>query len=129
MKVSELARTAGVNPQTVRYYEREGLLDKPLRNAAGYRDYGASAVERLRFILEAKEIGFTLSEIRQLMGLAPGAPQSCGCVQEIVTNRLSELEQRLKTMRRMKKTLQNLLEHCQKTNARSACPVLEILES
>ena len=60
MKVSELAKTAGVNPQTVRYYEREGLLDEPARNAAGYRDYDASAVRRLRFILEAKAIGFTL---------------------------------------------------------------------
>lgn len=129
MKVSELASEAGVNPQTVRYYEREGLLPEPERTGSGYRNYDVTALHRLRFIVDAKEIGFTLKQIRQLLGLDPDAPQSCGCVQEMVTERLDELEQRLATMRRMRKQLQKLHTLCSEKPANSACPVLEALDA
>ena len=129
MKVSDLANTAGVNPQTVRYYEGEGLLDEPRRGTSGYRDYDQRAQRRLRFICEAKEIGFTLREIRELMGLDGESPQSCGSVQGIVSGRLAQLEQKLKTMRRMKKQLERLLKRCEESPAESTCPVLDIFDS
>jgi Hg(II)-responsive transcriptional regulator len=129
MKVSELAKSAGVNPQTVRYYEREGLLEEPARDHSGYREYDESAAHRLRFICEAKKIGFTLREIRELMGLESHEPKSCGCVQTIVETKLKDLEERLKAMRRMKKLLQQLHGRCSESDPDAVCPVLEILDS
>ena len=126
MTVSQLASRAGVNPQTIRYYEREGLLEEPHRTQSGYRNYDESALRRLQFVAEAKEIGFTLKQIRQLLGLDAGASQSCHCVQEMVTERLDELEARLAAMRRMKRHLQQLLKLCREQPPDSPCPVLKV---
>ena len=128
MKVSELARAAGINPQTVRYYEREGLLDEPVRTTSGYRDYDRSAVIRLRFICEAKQIGFTLREIRELMGLDSQAPGSCASVQAIVETKLDDIEEKLRAMRRVRKILRQLQERCAERPDEAPCPVLEFLE-
>lgn len=129
MRISELANTVSVNIQTVRFYEREGLLNKPARTSSGYRDYDQNALNRLQFICHAKEIGFTLREIRELMGLDVEGPQSCGCVQKVVEKKLCDLEQKLKAMRHMKKILQRLHECCTESSASAPCPVLEHLSS
>lgn len=129
MKISEIAKSVGVNPQTVRYYEREGLLDEPSRDSSGYRIYGENAVSRLRFICEAKTIGFTLREIRELMRLDTQEPQSCSCVQGIVGVKLEDLENKLKAMRRMKKLLQQLHKRCSESSPDAICPVLEIFDA
>lgn len=128
MTVAELAKLADVSPQTVRYYEREGLLDKPARRPSGYRDYNASAAIRLRFIVEAKAIGFTLKEIRQLTSIDSTSPQSCGSVQALVEGKLSDIGKRLEVMRRMEGLLKRYLERCKARDAEELCPVLEILE-
>tara|TARA_R110002124_G_scaffold108842_1_gene261550 strand:+ start:157 stop:546 length:390 start_codon:yes stop_codon:yes gene_type:complete len=129
MKISELAKAVGVNPQTLRYYEREGLLDEPVRSASGYREYDKDALGRLLFICEAKKIGFTLREIRELMWLDTDEPQSCASVQKVVAKKLSDLEEKLKAMRRMKKLLQNLHDRCAESSPIATCPVLEHLSS
>ena len=129
MKISELAKSVGVNPQTVRYYEREKLLDEPARSASGYREYDEEALGRLRFICQAKEIGFTLREIRELMGLDAGGTRSCGCVQKVVEKKLSDLEQKLKAMRQMKQILRRLHDCCTDSSPSAPCPVLEHLSS
>lgn len=129
MTVSELAAQVGVNPQTVRYYEREGLLEKPQRTESGYRDYDASALDRLRFIGDAKEVGFTLKQIRQLLGLDAEEPQSCGRVEAMIGERLEELEARLKAMRRTKTLLKELHTLCQQRPSDSVCPILKTLET
>ena len=129
MTVSELASQVDVNPQTVRYYEREGLLEEPQRTESGYRDYDESAVDRLRFIGDAKEIGFTLKQIRQLLGLDAEAPQSCAHVEAMIGERLEELEARLKSMRRMKTLLKELHTLCQQRPSDSVCPILNTLET
>jgi DNA-binding transcriptional MerR regulator len=74
MRISELAGQAGVNPQTLRYYVRRGLLDEPPRSQGGYRDYPAAAVELLRFIKRAQQLGFTLDEVEELLHLNQGGP-------------------------------------------------------
>lgn len=127
MKVSELARAAGVNPQTVRYYERVGLLPKPDRLESGYRDFGPDALRRLRFILEAKEIGFTLAEIQQLLGLDGASPDSCGCVRELVEARLADLEEKLAAIKRVRKTLKRVAQFCDENPPDKPCPVLDML--
>jgi len=129
MKVSELANAVAINPQTVRYYEREGLLDKPERNSSGYREYDQGALVRLRFICEAKETGFTLREIRELMGLDTKEPQSCSCVQAIVETKLKNIEEKLRAMLRLKKLLKRLHERCIESDSEDPCPVLGIPES
>lgn len=128
MTVSELAKSVGVNPQTVRYYERIKLLDKPARLASGYRDYNQSAQRRLQFILAAKEIGFTLAEIVDLLGLDTDSPASCDRVQRIAVARLAELDKKLATIRRIKKTLKRVTAFCAENQTDAPCPVLEILE-
>ncbi len=125
MKVSELAKAVGVNPQTVRYYEREELLAEPMRSASGYREYDHDALERLRFICQAKEVGFTLREIRELIGLDSDEPKSCGCVQKVVEEKLFDLEVKLKAMRQMKKLLHRLHERCVDSPSSAPCPVLK----
>ncbi len=121
MKVSELAKMGGVTPQTVRYYESEGLLDEPRRGESGYRDYDHTAAHRLRFICKAKEIGFTLREIRELLDLDAESTQSCGRVQVIVKKKLVKLEQTLKDVRRIKKNLQHLLKCCEENPDDCGC--------
>ncbi len=129
MKVSELANAVGINPQTVRYYERENLLAEPSRSASGYREYDHDALERLRFICHAKEVGFTLREIRELIGLDSAEPKSCGCVQKVVEAKLFDLEAKLRAMRQMKKLLQRLHDRCIESPPSAPCPVLKHLDS
>lgn len=129
MKVSELANAVGINPQTVRYYERENLLAEPSRSTSGYREYDHDALERLRFICHAKEVGFTLREIRELIGLNSDEPKSCGCVQKVVEVKLLDLEAKLKAMRQMNKLLQRLRDRCAESPPSALCPVLKQLDS
>jgi len=124
MKIGELAGTAGISTQTVRFYEREGLLPKAQRNSSGYREYGQRSLETLGFILEAKAAGFTLNEIRQLAGIDPGSAQSCSSVQELVNKKLADLDEKLGAMRRMRKRLAVLLEQCEQQEKNARCPVL-----
>jgi MerR family transcriptional regulator, mercuric resistance operon regulatory protein len=77
MRTHEVADRAGVNAQTLRYYERRGLLSAPPRSPSGYRDYPASAVRVLRFVKRAQELGFTLTDVAELLSLAEGGPRSC----------------------------------------------------
>jgi len=127
MKVSELAKAVGVNPQTVRYYEKIKLLDKPIRLASGYRDYGPEALKKLRFILEAKEIGFTLAEISSLLSLEFRSHKSCDFVRAIAESKLVALEEKLESIKRMQKSLRRIVSFCAESKSDEPCPVLEIL--
>ena len=125
MKIGELAEATGISTQTVRFYEREGLLSKPPRTDSGYREYGPLALEALTFILEAKAVGFTLNEIKQLAGIDPESSQSCSFMQELVHNKLGYLDEKLGTMKRMRKRLAALLVECEQREGNAACPVLQ----
>lgn len=124
MKIGKLAAATGISTQTVRFYEREGLLSKPPRTDSGYRDYGAIALDTLTFILEAKAVGFTLSEIKQLAGIDPDSSQSCSFMQELVHKKLGDLDKKLVAMKRMRKRLANLLNQCEQQDENAICPVL-----
>ena len=129
MTVSELAKAANVNPQTIRYYERIGLLAAPKRRASGYRDYKPEALKRLRFILEAKQIGFTLSELSDLLGLDSAKPASCQLVRDMVETRLVELDEKVKAIRQVQKSLRRIAGFCAENGPNVPCPVLEVLDS
>jgi MerR family copper efflux transcriptional regulator len=129
MTVGKLAKTAGVNIETVRYYEQRGLLPKPSRKESGYRLYSQEDVRRLRFILRAKELGFSLREIQELLELRVDAKTNCDGVREQAEGKISDIEQKIADLERMREVLVKLATACRNRGATDACPVLEALEN
>jgi DNA-binding transcriptional MerR regulator len=113
MTVSELARQAGINLETVRFYEKQRLLPDPERTSGGRRLYTEADVERLRFIQRAKFVGFTLKEIRTLARLREEAPDaSCEDVMDLARAKLAETEEKLRHLNEMREALQSFIQRC-----------------
>jgi MerR family copper efflux transcriptional regulator len=125
--IGAVARRAGVGIDTIRYYERSGLLPEPRRRASGYRDYGSDAVERLRFIRRAKDLGFTLEEIRELLALSTDRERGVKNVRQRAEARLGEVERRIRELQRMKRGLRRLIDACPGEGALEHCPILRAL--
>ncbi|MGH3197639.1 MAG: MerR family DNA-binding protein [Streptosporangiaceae bacterium] len=128
MRTSEVAGRAGVNTQTLRYYERRGLLAEPPRSAAGYRDYPVTAVELLRFVKRAQELGFTLAEIEGMLHLAEGGPDSCERARALAEAHAAELDRKIADLRRMRASLTELIATCERPRADRSCPLLAALD-
>ncbi len=129
MTIGELAKQVGVNVQTIRFYEREGLLPDAHRwPDSGYRDFDDDARLRLQFIRSAKELGFTLKEIKELleMRILPG--KSCAEVRRMLGARLVDLDRRLIAMRRLRRTLVKLEAACGRRTTATSCPALWAIE-
>jgi MerR family transcriptional regulator, mercuric resistance operon regulatory protein len=129
MRTSELAGQAGVNPETLRYYERRGLLYAPRRTAGGYRDYPAAAVELLRFIKRAQQLGFTLDDVEELLHLNDGGPDSCDAARALAETRQADLDARIADLRRMRDSLTDLIVSCERPRAARSCALLAALEN
>lgn len=129
LTIGRVARSAGLAIDTVRYYEREGLLQKPARTPSGYRQYSADAVARLRFIRQAKELGFTLAEIRELLALKVAPGKSCADVRARAHAKIADVEQRIAQLDRMRRALVKLAAACSGRGPTSECPILEALET
>ena len=127
MMIGDLASRAGVNVQTVRYYERRGLLRDPERTSTGYRQYGADALERLRFIKGAQELGFTLIEVEDLLNLRVEDPASCSVVAERTRSKLADVRRKIRELQRMESVLTGLGSACAKRIQTAECPILESL--
>jgi len=128
LTVSRLARLGGVNLETVRYYERKGLLPKPPRTASGYRVFPADAVRRLRFIKRAQELGFSLKEIRDLLSLRMRPGTSRADIQARAHAKVADIEEKIRTLKAMKKALHGLTEHCDGCGPLDECPILQSLD-
>lgn len=128
LTIGRVARQTGLAIDTVRYYEREGLLDKPARTVAGYRQYSAGAVARLRFIRQAKELGFSLREIRELLALRVDARKTCRDVKGRALRKIADVERRIAQLERMRRALAALAAQCKGSGPTSSCPILEALE-
>lgn len=124
MRTGELAKRAGVNAQTLRYYERRGLLAQPSRTQGGYRSYPDGAVDTVRFVKRAQELGFSLDEIEELLHLADGGPDDCDTARALAEARVTQLAQRIADMQRMQRSLTELIETCELPRARRSCPIL-----
>lgn len=124
LTISRLAREAGVGVETVRYYQRVGLLKEPVKPAQGYRVYSADALNRLHFIARAKELGFTLNEIKELLLLDNA---DCQQTQEIASQKLQSIQTRIHDLSMMAATLQQLLQTCQGHASTAACPIIDSL--
>lgn len=129
MTVGELAREAGINLETVRFYEKQRLLPDPERTSGGHRVYTHSDVDRLRYIQSAKSVGFTLKEIRTLMRLRDADPgDSCEDVMDLARRKLGEIEQKLVEMNTIRDTLAGFIHGCPEQDL-GHCQVLHGLES
>ncbi len=126
-RVGEVAAQAGVSVDTVRYYERRQLLPRALRTRGGYRVFNVEAVERIRFIKQAQDIGLSLKEIGELLSNGGGASE-CRRVRDLLRAKLTELDERLKTLRDFRRTLTHYLAECEgelnKQGEAAACPVI-----
>ncbi|HEU0276562.1 MAG TPA: heavy metal-responsive transcriptional regulator [Rhodanobacteraceae bacterium] len=125
--IGAVARRAGVGIDTIRYYEREGLLPPPRRRASGYRDYDPVAIDRLQFIRRAKVLGFTLDDIRELLALSADHERGVRGVKQRAEARLAKLDQRIAELRRMRRGLTRLIAACPGRGAPEACPILHAL--
>jgi DNA-binding transcriptional MerR regulator len=119
-----VARQARVNPQTLRYYERRGLLPEPERTGAGYRAYSPDAVRVVRFVKRAQELGFTLAEVEELLELADGGPEGCDAARGLATSKIADLLARIDDLRAMQDALTRLVHTCERPRARRECPLL-----
>lgn len=119
----------GVNAETLRYYERRGLLDHPPRTSGGYRDYPAGAVALLRFIKRAQELGFTLDEVEELLHLDGGGPDSCGAARALAEARHADLQARITDLQRMSDSLAELIGTCDLPRSDRSCALLEAIEN
>lgn len=128
--IGELAQQAGVGVETIRYYERRGLLATPTRSPSGYRRFNDDALRRLRFIRRAKDLGFTLRQIRELLALRlePGA--TCEQVKARAEAKLADIESKARTLQRMAGALRDLTRACEGRPDADAddCPILKTLE-
>ncbi|MGK7312923.1 MAG: MerR family transcriptional regulator [Candidatus Longimicrobiales bacterium M2_2A_002] len=128
MFIGELADASGVGVETVRFYEREGLLPEPPRTGGGYRVYDADAVRRVRFILRAKELGFTLAETKELLDLRVTDPAACGDVEATARAKITDIEARIQELERIRAVLGDLVRACAANEQTGECPILDALE-
>ncbi len=127
MKIGEVATQAGVNVQTLRYYERSGLLREPTRRGSGYRDYSAEAVRIVRFIKHAQRLGFSLTDIADLLRLSSDQKDPCGDVRVLAHQKLAEIESKIASLRAMRRALKALAQGCEQPRSDSGCPLLRAL--
>src|SRR6266851_2543831 len=128
LSIGQVSRLAGVGIETVRFYERQGLLTEPARKASGYRQYTEDAVVRLRFIRRAKELGFSLKEIAELIALRFDTTTTCAEVRERAQAKLSDIEAKIRDLQRVKKALLKLTAACKGRGPLEECSILEALD-
>jgi MerR family copper efflux transcriptional regulator len=127
LTIGAVAKRVGVAIDTIRYYEREGLLPEPLRRASGYRSYDESAIAQLNFIRRAKLLGFTLEEIRDLLALSADRQRGVEAVKQRAQQRLAEIDMRIAELQRVRNGLEQLVDACPGHGAPEECPILRAL--
>jgi MerR family copper efflux transcriptional regulator len=128
LTIGRLAKQAGVNLETVRFYERKGLLPRPPRSESGYRLFAEDAVQRLRFIRRAQELGFSLKEIGELLSLRVSRSTRSGDIRARAEAKIADIEARIKSLESIKKTLRKLTRVCDGCAPLIECPILESLD-
>jgi Cu(I)-responsive transcriptional regulator len=126
MKIGELANATATNVETVRYYEKIGLLPPPARTASNYRSYGNEHLARLSFIRRARDLGFTLEAVRELLALSDDTGQSCEAVDEIASGHLAEVERKIDDLSALRSELTRVLGSCRHGTI-ADCKIIESL--
>lgn len=125
--IGKVARTSGVGIETIRFYEREGLIEMPARRNSGYRQYSHSAVERILFIRQAKELGFSLTEIKELLSIRVSPKKTCSDVRGIAKAKIADIDAKIAALKKIRAALARLVTQCQGAGPVSDCPILEAL--
>ncbi|MBX3562680.1 MAG: helix-turn-helix domain-containing protein [Sphingomonas sp.] len=126
MKIGELAGATGANSETIRYYEKIGLLPRPGRTDSNYRDYGPKDVERLAFIRHARGLGFEIADIRSLIGLAEQPDRDCGEVDSIASRHLTDVEIKIARLETLRDELKQMVESCRGGRV-DTCRIIEAM--
>jgi len=127
-KIGEVARRADVNKDTVRYYEERELIPKPDRRRSGYRIFTWRHIDQIKFIKRAQQLGFTLNEIKELLELRMDEETSCSEIRKEAQAKYQDVSKKIEDLRRIKKTLTDLIDSCSKAGPVGDCPILEALE-
>jgi Cd(II)/Pb(II)-responsive transcriptional regulator len=127
MKIGELARNTGTNIETIRYYEREGVLPEPARTEGNYRIYGKPHVERLSFIRNCRSLDMTLDEIRVLLRFKDSPSENCGAVNVLLDEHVGHVVNRIRELRKLERQLRDLRDQCKEARDASECGILNEL--
>lgn len=127
LRSGDVARLAGVNIETLRYYERRSLLGKPPRTAGGFRKYAPEAVRRVRFIKRAQSLGFMLEEVRELIGLGKGTLATCEDVCTFAEQKINSIDEKIRQLQAMKRALRTLVDGCPGKGPKIECRIIESL--
>lgn len=128
LQIGELADRARVNVQTIRYYERRGLLAEPERTPGGYRLYAPETIQIVRFIKSAQALGFSLEEIDHLLDLRDDRVSSCEEVKALARAKIATVDEKVRRLTALKGALETLVESCQRGDSERECPILEAME-
>jgi MerR family mercuric resistance operon transcriptional regulator len=128
LRIGQLAEQSQVNLQTIRYYEREGLLPKAPRLASGYRAFSPEVVRRVRFIKRAQELGFSLKEIKELLSIRVDPRSDCSDVQKLAKAKLADIDEKIRALQDMRQVLSKLAAVCPGRGTSTECPILESFE-
>ena len=128
LSIGDLSKTTGCNIETIRYYEKIGLLFEPDRSSGGHRLYDRSASNRLRFILRSRELGFPISEIRTLLGLVDEKSLTCGEVKDLTEGHIRNIKKKIKDLRKLETVLNKMVAECEGGNIPD-CPIIDALSS
>jgi Hg(II)-responsive transcriptional regulator len=128
LNIGQIAKQTGVTVETIRFYEKQGLIATPKRSDAGYRQYPSETVKRIHFIQHAKEVGFTLKDIAELLALRQKPGTSCGDIKLRATQKIEEIDQKIQDLKRIREALGRMILKCRGRGALSECPILEELE-
>jgi len=127
LTIGQVAREAHVGLETIRFYERQGLIESPPRSPSGYRAFPPGTVVRLHFIRTAKDLGFTLKEIRELLSLEVDPVGSCPETRAIAESKIDDIDRRIRSLERMRRALRGFVASCETREPTSECPILESL--
>jgi len=127
LTIGRIASRAGIGVETVRFYERQALIDAPPRSAAGYRQYPENTIQRLRFIRRAKELGFSLKEIKELLVLHGDPKSTCSDIRQRAEKKLDDINGRIHDLEKMRDALEVLLAGCSSDATSAQCPILQAL--
>jgi MerR family transcriptional regulator, copper efflux regulator len=128
LTIGEVAKGAEVGVETIRFYEREGLIVSPPRRPSGYRQYPAGTIRRVRFIRRAKELGFTLKEIGELLSLRVDPRTTCADVRVVARAKIGDIEEKITELRRISDVLDRLARACRGQGPTTECPILDMLD-
>lgn len=128
LTIGRVAKLAGVGIETIRFYEREGIIEEPPRRESGYREYGGEIITRLRFIKRAQELGFSLKEISELLALRVSPKENCSRVKKRAELKLEEIEAKIRDLKRMQTVLNEVTQACVASKPISDCPILKCFD-